>query len=43
VDIWNHALDAVRYVGLNMLKIQNKGKYNISIGGSGKIYTQINT
>lgn len=43
VDLWNHAIDAVRYIALNMLKIQNQGKYNISIGGSGKIYTQINT
>lgn len=43
VDLWNHAIDAVRYVALNMLKIQNQGKYNISIGGAGRIYQTINT
>jgi phage terminase large subunit len=43
VDIWNHAIDAVRYVALNMLKISNQGKYSISIGGAGKIFQTINT
>ncbi len=43
VDLWNHGIDAVRYVALNMLKISNQGKYNISIGGAGKIYQSINT
>ncbi len=43
VDIWNHGLDAVRYVALNMLKKSNQGKYNISILGSGQIKQQFNT
>jgi phage terminase large subunit len=43
VDLWNHAIDAVRYVALNMLKISNQGKYNISIGGAGRIFQTINT
>ena len=43
VDIWNHGIDAVRYVALNMLKISNQGKYNISIGGAGRIFQTINT
>jgi phage terminase large subunit len=43
VDLWNHAIDAVRYIALNMLKIQNQGKYHISIGGAGRIYQTINT
>ena len=43
VGLWDHAIDAVRYVALNMLKIQNQGKYNISIGGAGRIFQTINT
>ena len=43
VDIWNHALDAVRYVALNMLKKSNQGKYNISILGTGGVKQQFNT
>ena len=31
VDAFNHALDAVRYVALNKMKVDNKGSYNISI------------
>ena len=31
VDAFNHALDAVRYVALNKMKVDNKGVYNISI------------
>ena len=31
IDTFNHALDAVRYVGLNKLKEQKKGAYAISI------------
>ena len=34
VDAFNHALDAVRYVALNKMKVDNKGSYNISIIGS---------
>ena len=33
VDMFNHALDAVRYVALNKLREGNVGKYNISIVG----------
>jgi hypothetical protein len=29
--MFNHALDAIRYVALNKLKVDNKGNYNISI------------
>ena len=31
VDAFNHALDAVRYVAFNKMKVDNKGVYNISI------------
>ena len=31
--MFNHALDAVRYVALNKLREGNVGKYNISIVG----------
>lgn len=31
--MFNHALDAIRYVALNKLKIKNQGVYNISIVG----------
>ena len=33
VDMFNHALDAVRYVALNKMKQGNTGVYNISIVG----------
>ena len=34
VDAFNHALDAVRYVALNKMKVDNQGRYNISIVGT---------
>ena len=34
VDAFNHALDAVRYVALNKMKVDNQGRYNISIVNS---------
>lgn len=34
VDVWNHGMDALRYVGLNMLKIKPQNTFNISIVGS---------
>jgi len=43
IDAFNHALDAVRYVGLNMLKKSNQGKYNISILGAGEIQHKFTT
>jgi phage terminase large subunit len=33
VDMFNHSLDAIRYVALNKLKQSNGGMYNISIVG----------
>jgi phage terminase large subunit len=33
VDMFNHALDAIRYVALNKMRVDNKGTYNISIVG----------
>jgi phage terminase large subunit len=36
VDAYNHALDAVRYVALNMLSHRKRGQYDISIAGAGK-------
>jgi len=33
VDMFNHALDAVRYVALNKMRQSNQGMYNISIVG----------
>jgi phage terminase large subunit len=41
IDIYNHALDAVRYVALNLLANKNAGKYNVSIGGSGRLNSKI--
>jgi len=35
-DAYNHALDAVRYVALNMLSQKKRGQYNISITGAGQ-------
>jgi hypothetical protein len=47
IDMFNHALDAVRYVALNKLRTNNQGKYNISIvnnsGGIGRINTTSQT
>jgi phage terminase large subunit len=47
IDMYNHALDAVRYIALNKLKTNNQGKYNISIvnnsGGIGRINTTSQT
>ena len=44
IDQWNHALDAVRYVALNKLREEKKGRYAISILGSGNDYAmRINT
>lgn len=37
IDMFNHSLDAVRYVALNKLKVNNEGKYNISIVGNSKM------
>jgi phage terminase large subunit len=31
IDMFNHALDAIRYVALNKLKTTYSGKYNIRI------------
>jgi phage terminase large subunit len=42
IDIWNHAMDAVRYVALNTLGNKQSGKYNISVGGSGKTFAATN-
>jgi phage terminase large subunit len=42
VDMFNHGLDAVRYVALNKLKQSNQGKYAISIVGSGETLATIN-
>ena len=39
VDVWNHGMDALRYVGLNMLKIKPQNTFNISILiVTGKLY-----
>lgn len=43
IDAYNHALDAVRYVALNMLTNKNQGKYNISVTGVGRRLSKINT
>lgn len=37
IDMFNHGLDAVRYVALNLLRKSNQGKYNISILGAGEV------
>jgi len=42
IDAYNHAMDAIRYVALNMLSNRNKGMYNISVGGSGKTFSAAN-
>jgi phage terminase large subunit len=43
IDMFNHALDAVRYVALNKLKQNNVGKYNISIVGRDGDVSRLNT
>ena len=43
VDMFNHALDAVRYVALNKLKISNQGNYNISIMSNDGSISKITT
>ena len=41
VEVWNHALDAVRYIALNLLKVKPAVAYNISIvGNDGSIHRQ---
>ena len=42
VDLFNHALDAVRYVALNKMKVDNKGVYNISIMSNDGNVSKIN-
>ena len=34
IDLYNHAIDAIRYVALNTLSNKNKGHYNITVGGT---------
>jgi phage terminase large subunit len=43
VDLFNHALDAVRYVALNKLKVSNQGNYNISIMSNDGSISKITT
>ena len=43
VDMFNHGLDAVRYVALNKLKTDNKGNYNISIMSNDGSISKITT
>ena len=43
VDMFNHALDAVRYVALNKLKQSNTGMYNISIIGNNGLESRLQT
>jgi len=43
VDMFNHALDAVRYVALNKLKVGNQGNYNISIMSNDGSISKITT
>jgi hypothetical protein len=39
VDVFNHGMDALRYVALNLLKIKPQNTFNISIvGGDGKAF-----
>ncbi len=41
VEVWNHALDAVRYIALNLLKVKPAVAYNISIvGNDGSVHRQ---
>ena len=41
--MFNHALDAVRYVALNKMKADNKGSYNISIMSNDGSVSKITT
>ena len=41
--MFNHALDAVRYVALNKLKVSNQGNYNISIMSNDGSISKITT
>ncbi len=43
VDMFNHSLDAVRYVALNKLKTNKSGVYNISIVGKDGDLSRIST
>lgn len=43
VDLFNHALDAVRYVALNKMKVNNYGRYNISIVGKDGDLSRVST
>jgi len=43
IDMFNHSLDAARYVALNKLKQGNVGKYNISIVGRDGDVSRLNT
>jgi len=43
VDMFNHSLDAVRYVALNKLKTNKSGVYNISIVGKDGDLSRITT
>lgn len=36
VDLWNHGIDAIRYVALNTLSNKKRGQYTISIAGAGQ-------
>jgi phage terminase large subunit len=43
VDMFNHALDAMRYVALNKLKTNKSGVYNISIVGKDGDLSRVST
>ena len=42
IDAYNHALDAIRYVALNHLSNKNKGHYNVTVGGTTKLFPAAN-
>ena len=42
IDHYNHALDAIRYIALNMLSNKNKGQYNIVVGGNSQLFPAAN-
>lgn len=42
LDMYNHAIDATRYVALNLLSNKNKGQYNITVGGMNKLFPVAN-
>jgi len=33
VEVWNHGMDSIRYIALNMLKVRSQNSINISIVG----------